>query len=931
VDAGAIPIGGEVRSSRLQVVPLGGCRGVNGSALLLGVGDSWIMMDAGLGGIPPLMDTLEHHPPLAVFVTHAHFDHVGLLPIIHRTLPDTPIYMTKASLELARLVLEDAWRLGGRAWWGMRKELVVEPGEVEAALEATYTVDFFDPVTVNGVSVELRPAGHVPGAASIMVEDSRRILYTGDINPRPQVTAGAAHLPDPPEPVDLLITEATLGDIDLPTRKQAASQLYELVNDAISRGGRLLVPASSFGAAHELVVMLTEGMAQGAAIGAPIYLDGLIREAAECYKRLAGGLPLEYREAYLASWRSRWVIHIKGPKERRRIAAASDRPCIIVASSGMLTGGPSVLYAEHIMQEDNSAILFLGAEEAQSQLLRHWEPGAIVTLPSLDSGQLQLVLKCRVAWCPISSHGDRRDLLQVARAYPPRAAILVHGTYAAKLALAGALRDQLGIFTLIPRDGQAVNVGLLTAVERARRAEIAGSWIGKRGPYERIVDDAYDLGPLLTAENLTLLMAKHGLPLPRIHPSRLIRPLFALSFKYAATPRGLDFSFPATLLRLLLQIMEVSTTPRKAWRVIARFGNWDRMFKNFILHGGNRDIRDRYPLYVHTYRELLEGLKDFQEHFAEFGFQAPTPSQVINVVMQEMAERKRPRAQEHARRFLTSLPGLGGGDGEPPPGSQLEVKQEEEKEETPLTPPTGSTYESIVDDIHNSPEPSPNLLRRLLQKRNLSLLLSSPLTAVPLTFNLFLWSLKYACREQPKQDEQDKEQKLEGEDEDGSEEEGEEEPEPCPPSFTFPALVLRLSLELLEEMHGEEEAKKLRTNVQEYAVTLFRDIVLRNGPRPIRRTRPLGIRSSRELWEALRSFSRSLQPLGIDPPSLKQIDRACNEEEPHHPRPSCSDRGANRSSASYVAGGAAKDSNCEAEALRLCRVASASREYSTSC
>ena len=886
MDAGAIPIGGEVRSSRLQVVPLGGCRGVNGSALLLGVGDSWIMMDAGLGGIPPLMDTLEHHPPLAVFVTHAHFDHVGLLPIIHRTLPDTPIYMTKASLELARLVLEDAWRLGGRAWWGMHKELVVEPGEVEAALEATYTVDFFDPVTVNGVSVELRPAGHVPGAASIMVEDSRRILYTGDINPRPQVTAGAAHLPDPPEPVDLLITEATLGDIDLPTRKQAASQLYELVNDAISRGGRLLVPASSFGAAHELVVMLTEGMAHGTAIGAPIYLDGLIREAAECYKRLAGGLPPEYREAYLASWRSRWVIHVKGPKERRRIAAASDRPCIIVASSGMLTGGPSVLYAEHIMQEDNSAILFLGAEEAQSQLLRHWEPGAIVTLPSLDSGQLQLVLKCRVAWCPISSHGDRRDLLQVARAYPPRAAILVHGTYAAKLALAGALRDQLGIFTLIPRDGQAVNVGLLTAVERARRAEIAGSWIGKRGPYERIVDDAYDLGPLLTAENLTLLMAKHGLPLPRIHPSRLIRhisPLFALSFKYAATPRGLDFSFPATLLRLLLQIIEVSTTPWKAWRVIARFGNWDRMFKNFILYGGNRDIRDRYPLYVRTYQELLKGIKNFQKHFAEFGFQAPTPSQVINVVMQEVAERKIPQAQKRAGHFLASLPGLASRETDEPPLEAQPEAEEEEKGEPPLTLPTGSTYESVVDEIHSSPEPSPNLLKKLLQERGLSLLLSSPLTAVPLAFNLFLWSLKYACREQPKQDEQDKEQKQEGEAEDGSEEGGEEEPEPCPPSFTFPALILRLSLELLEEMHGKDAAEKLRTNVQEHAVTLFRDIVLRNGPRPIRKTRLLGIRSSHELWKALCSFRHSLQPLGIDPPSLKQIDHACNEEAARAP------------------------------------------------
>jgi metallo-beta-lactamase family protein len=429
----------------------------------------------------------------AILITHAHLDHCGLLPLVVREGFSGPIHLTRATAELARLVLldsakvqrEQARRRRRRARRDARSDPRRAPdggstssvpmdADHEAAMrshppailtrdleplydedDALAAADLFSPLgygepleVAPGVSATFHDAGHILGSAIIVldVEDgpqvSRRLVFSGDLG-RP----GTPIIRDPTtilDGADHVIMESTYGGREHEPAEEAIRVLAEIIREVASHRGVLLVPAFAIGRTQELVWQLDRLLTAGEIPHVPLYLDSPMASlASDIYRRYqgsydeetralleAGETPLDYPDAQVTT-----------ELEDSRAIARAARPMIIVASSGMLTGGRVVNHLRDLVEDPDALLLFVGYQ-GEGTLGAHLQAGA--THVWLD-GERRSV-RCRVrSISGFSAHADESELIDwlghLARAQRrPRTVFLVHGDPEAIDALAPRVR-----------------------------------------------------------------------------------------------------------------------------------------------------------------------------------------------------------------------------------------------------------------------------------------------------------------------------------------------------------------------------------------------------------------------------------------------------------------------------------------------------------
>ncbi len=421
----------------MRVKFYGAAREVGRSCILLESNNTKVLLDAGikLGETTeyPAIDEAELRTVDALIVSHAHLDHTGY--IVHMFLKGwhNDIYATKPTLELMEVLLADYIRLSKPENAG--KDLLVQ------IKKHFRPVGYNRRFQVKGLTAEFFNAGHILGSSIIRISDGRKsVIYTGDMNAtETRVLSGAdtSRLN-----ADVLIMESTNGaddDVAIPVHEFSHAMLKS-INDTIKQGGKVIIPSFAIGRGQEVLFRLNDYMRSGAIPKVPIYVDGMINRAMRIYKRNVTFCKPEVQKRISISKEDPFTSEnfVEVDRRHRGKIITSQESAIIVATSGMLKGGPVLHYLQELAANPAHKLMFVGFQ-AKGTLGREIDEGA----RDVEIDGEKVNLKLAIEKKRISGHSDRTQLqLFPKRVKGLKRIFLVHGDEERMKQLAEALKKK---------------------------------------------------------------------------------------------------------------------------------------------------------------------------------------------------------------------------------------------------------------------------------------------------------------------------------------------------------------------------------------------------------------------------------------------------------------------------------------------------------
>ena len=432
----------------MQVLFIGGASSVGASCLAVELGGHWFVIDCGVrtdrrSDPLPDLSQLEGKDVRAIFVTHAHSDHIGALPLLWQSFPTVPLFTSRATSFLLEVMLADAVKvMAKRAAEEM--ELPLYPQSLVAGMlnqlrPIPVGGEAFTVPVLPGITITTSRAGHIAGAMSLGFSASDgSLVVSGDLSLTPQRTVQGAVPPATKSP-DLLVLESTYGARLHPNRQAEEARLAQAVAEGIERGGHVLIPAFGLGRGQELLLVLQDAQEKGQIPAFPIYIDGLVGRICSVYRLLPEALTPRLARAIRQGYRPFTgdnITFVYGEQERKRVLAG--KPACIISSSGMLTGGPSAWYAAQLLGDERASILITGYQDEESPGRKLLDV-AEGKQQSLELGGFTYTVRCQVSRYYLSAHADGGELAGYVEALQPRRVALVHGDEEARAALRARL------------------------------------------------------------------------------------------------------------------------------------------------------------------------------------------------------------------------------------------------------------------------------------------------------------------------------------------------------------------------------------------------------------------------------------------------------------------------------------------------------------
>ncbi len=449
----------------MKLTFLGGADEVGASCTLVEIAGKKLLIDAGIRISPKTSrgiqnDQLPDLQPISVtggpdyiLVTHAHTDHTGALPLVMEQYPYTPVLMTRPTEALTRVLQKDAQRIMKSRHEAEGELPLFDEISVNRLLEAVQLVEFDQPVKLaEDLQVTYRVAGHIAGAAMLILESSEgTLVMSGDVSMSEQRTVKSVQVPR--IKADALVLESTYGGKLHANRVAEEKRLIQTLQRVTERGGKVLIPAFALGRSQEVIQIIHAFRDQ---FDIPVYVDGMVRSVCDAYARFADLLP-EKTVAMAGDEHLFFRNKVKPIRsnEQRQEVARSATPCVVVASSGMLTGGASVVYAEYFAPDDRNAILLTGYQDEEApgrflqRIMREQDEGQT---PVLSLGEKKVKVRCELGTYSLSAHADESELISIAESFSPQEIMLVHGEEGPRHSLATGLRQRQRI-TTTPRIG----------------------------------------------------------------------------------------------------------------------------------------------------------------------------------------------------------------------------------------------------------------------------------------------------------------------------------------------------------------------------------------------------------------------------------------------------------------------------------------------
>jgi metallo-beta-lactamase family protein len=445
---------------------------VTGSKHLLEDGVSRLLLDCGLfQGLKALRERNWAPPPLdpttlgAVILSHAHIDHSGYLPRLCRDGFGGPIYATSGTLDLLKVMLPDAAHLQEEeaAFANRHRTSKHDPAlplyttaDAERVLTQVKRVDFGEQFTpVPGVEARFAHSGHILGAGLVTcLIGGRRLVFSGDLG---RYGVPIMVDPDPVPEADVLLVESTYGD-RLHPPDDHADKLAAAVTRAAQEKGWLLIPAFAVGRSQEILYDLRRLEAAGRIPSLPVYLDSPMGiQATAIYAAHTDEHDAELKQTEGAGQRpfAPRLFHLSRTVEESK-GLNTDGPGVIVAGSGMATGGRILHHLKRLLPDPRTTVLFVGYQAAgtRGRLLRD---GATTIKMLGETVPVRARIEVSDSY---SAHADRGEILRWLAGFkrPPEATYVVHGEPEAATALRDAITSRLGWRAAVAEDGQRVTL-----------------------------------------------------------------------------------------------------------------------------------------------------------------------------------------------------------------------------------------------------------------------------------------------------------------------------------------------------------------------------------------------------------------------------------------------------------------------------------------
>ena len=454
----------------VRITTLGGCREVGRSCMLLSTPESRIIIDCGVNvgsddSATPFLYVPEVYPLNqidAVVLTHAHLDHAGLVPMLYKYGYEGPIYCTPPTRDLAVLLQLDYIEIAGREG----KRLPYDSTMVREALKHTITLNYGDVTDIApDTKLTMHNAGHILGSsiAHFHIGDGLyNVAFTGD-NKFERTRLFDPAVCNFPR-LETLVTEATYGGANSiqPSRKDAEVTLINVVKETIHKGGKVIIPAFSVGRSQEVMVVLEEAIRKKVIDEVPVCLDGMIFEATAIHTSYPEYLNNDLRDLIfhkgINPFLAKCFVQVESPKQRTEIIEGP--PCVILATSGMLNGGPVIEYLKRLGPDEKNTLVIVGYQ-AEGTLGRRIQKGW-KELPLSVEGRTQTVkINLEVTTVDgFSGHSDRQQLMEyMRRIYPKPGRVLTnHGDEGNCLDLASSIYKKYRIPTMAPMNLETVRL-----------------------------------------------------------------------------------------------------------------------------------------------------------------------------------------------------------------------------------------------------------------------------------------------------------------------------------------------------------------------------------------------------------------------------------------------------------------------------------------
>ncbi len=449
---------------------LGGVKQVGRSCFVVVTPESKVMLDCGIN--PGEMSGLDAYPRLdwfnfdlddldAVVLSHAHIDHQGFLPALFKYGYRGPVYCTEPTLPLTTLLQMDSVKIAK----ANGSYLPYEARDVHEVIKHTITIPYGKPTDISpDITITLNNAGHIMGSATVHlnISGAHNILYSGDYKYAKTQLLDSAVSTYPR--VETLITESTYGNSTdiMPDQSFVYQSFCNSINQTLKEGGKVLIPVPAVGRAQEIMLVMAKEMSEGRLMESPIYIEGMISEASAIHMSYAHYLGSEVRRSVqqgINPFQSEYFTVISGYGKRDEVLN-DPNPAIVMATSGMLEGGPSVEYFKELAPDPKNKIIFV-SYQINGTLGRRVLDGNVSEVSMMDkSGKLKVVpIRCQTQKIDgFSGHSDFNQIMNFVAKIKPKRVLVNHGERTKSENVASAIYSRLKIRSGVPDNREIVRL-----------------------------------------------------------------------------------------------------------------------------------------------------------------------------------------------------------------------------------------------------------------------------------------------------------------------------------------------------------------------------------------------------------------------------------------------------------------------------------------